>query len=110
MEIRELRGAGGRPVTAYGSVNLTAEALIRADAAAVTVLRVAAGGEIGRHEAPVDQMFVVVAGRGSVQGGDGGWQPVEAGQVVQWRAGEQHTTKAAEDLTAFVVEAPRLFG
>ena len=108
MEIRELR-AGGRPVTAYGSVGLTAEALIRADAAAVTVLRVAAGGEIGRHPAPVDQVFVV-GGRGSVQGGDGPWEPVEAGQAVLWRAGEHHATKATEDLTAFVVEAPGLLG
>ena len=110
VEIRELLDAGGRAVTAYGSVGLTAEALVRADAAAVTVLRVAAGGEIGRHPAPVDQMFVVVGGRGSVQGGDGPWQPVEAGQVVLWPAGEEHTTRAGEDLTAFVLEGPGLFG
>ena len=109
MEIRELRGAGGRAIAAYGSVGLTAEALVRTDAAAVTVLRVAAGGEIGRHPAPVDQAFVVVGGRGSVQGGDGPWQPVEAGQVVLWRAGEEHATRAVEDLTAFVVEGPGLF-
>lgn len=45
---------------------------------------VAAGGEIGRHPATRDQLFVVVAGKGSVCGGDGVWQPIEAagGPVV----------------------------
>jgi quercetin dioxygenase-like cupin family protein len=105
MEIKDLRGGGGRVVEAYASRGLTAEALIRSDAVAVTVLRVAAGGEVGRHSADVDQLLLVVIGRGSVRGGDGPWQPVEAGQVAIWPAGEDHTTRANEDLTAYVVEA-----
>jgi quercetin dioxygenase-like cupin family protein len=106
MEIKDLRGPGGREIAAYGSRGLTAEALVRSESVALTVLRVVAGGEIGRHPTDVDQFLLVVFGRGSVQSGDGAWEPVEAGQLVIWRAGEVHTTRADENLTAYVLEAP----
>ena len=93
---------------AYGSVGLTAKKLVRGETVEVTVLHVAAGGEIGRHPAPVDQLFLVTAGRGSVQAGDGDWQDVGTGQAVLWRAGTDHATRAAEDLTAVVIEMPEL--
>ena len=104
MEIQDLRWPGGREITAYGSRGLTAEALLRSDEIALTVLRVEAGGEIGRHPTDVDQFLLVLAGRGTVQSGDGPWEPVEAGHLVIWRAGEVHTTRADEDLTAYVLE------
>jgi quercetin dioxygenase-like cupin family protein len=93
-----------RAVDSLGSRGLRALGLVRDEAVAVTVLHVAAGGEIGRHPAPVEQLFVVASGRGAVSGGDGTWQPVAAGQAVVWEAGEEHTTRADEDLTAVVVE------
>jgi quercetin dioxygenase-like cupin family protein len=108
VDIRNLRQPGGRPVPAYESVGLTAEALARGESVAVTVLRVEAGGRIGRHPAMGDQMLLVVAGRGRVRSGDGPWHPVAVGDVVRWRDGEDHTTEADDDLTAFVVEAPGL--
>jgi quercetin dioxygenase-like cupin family protein len=108
MEIKDLRGPGGHEITAYGSRGLTAEAVIRSDVAAVTVLRVAAGGEIGRHPTDSDQLLLVVSGRGSVRSGDGPWEPVEAGHLVLWGTGEEHTTRADENLTAYVLEAAGL--
>jgi quercetin dioxygenase-like cupin family protein len=92
------------PVGSFGSRGLRALGLVRDDAVAVTVLHVAAGGEIARHPAPVEQLFVVASGRGAVSGADGAWQAIGAGQAVVWAAGEEHTTRAEEDLTAIVVE------
>jgi quercetin dioxygenase-like cupin family protein len=106
VEILDFREVSGRPVEAHGSVGLVARALVRGERAAVTVLHVASGGEIGRHPAPVDQLLVVVAGRGCVQSGHGPWADLAAGQAVVWRAGEEHVTRAGEDLTALVVEMP----
>jgi quercetin dioxygenase-like cupin family protein len=83
---------------------LSAQALVRADQLAITMLRVAAGGEIGRHVAPVDQLFVVVAGSGSVCGDDEVWQPIGTGEAALWTAGERHTARADTDLAAVVVE------
>jgi quercetin dioxygenase-like cupin family protein len=96
VEILDFSLPAGRPVRAHGSVGLTAQALVRSDAVAVTVLRVEAGGEIGRHPAVVDQLLVIVMGRAAVQAGDGLWQEIRAGQAAVWRAGEEHSTRAAE--------------
>ena len=52
----------------------------------------------------------MVFGRGSVRSGDGPGQPVAAGQVMFWTAGEEHTTRADADLTGYVLEAAGLFG
>ncbi|GAA2594674.1 hypothetical protein GCM10010435_87140 [Winogradskya consettensis] len=104
MEIVSFDGVVGRAVEAFGSAGVTAQALFRGEAVAVTVLRVAAGGEIGRHAAAVDQVFVVMAGHGFVQAGEGDAEPVRAGQAVVWRAGEEHATTAVEDITAMAIE------
>ena len=92
-------------VTAFGSTEVRFSPLTRIGEGGVAVLRVGGGGEIGRHPAAMDQLFVVLAGRGSVCGGDGTWQSVEAGQAVLWAAGEEHTTRADEPLVAIVIEA-----
>jgi quercetin dioxygenase-like cupin family protein len=108
MEIIAFDAPTGRPVHAFGSSGLRASHLVHDEDLAVTVLHVAAGGEIGSHPATDDQLFLVTAGRGEVCGGDGAWRPVATGQAVLWRGGEVHTTRAHEDLTAVVVEARRL--
>jgi quercetin dioxygenase-like cupin family protein len=105
MDIHDFRQASGEPVQAFGSVGVAARPLVRDGSSAVTVLHVEAGGEIGRHPAPVDRLLIVVSGRARVQGGDGTWADVTAGQAAAWRAGEEHLTRAVESLTALVVEA-----
>jgi quercetin dioxygenase-like cupin family protein len=47
---------------------------------------------------------MITAGRGAVRSGGGDWETVNAGQAVVWRAGEEHTTKATDDLTAVAIE------
>ncbi|MET8148223.1 cupin domain-containing protein [Actinoplanes sp. NPDC049668] len=96
----------GRSVDAYGSVGVTAQTVLRGDAFAVTVLHVAAGGEVGNHPAPMDQLMMITAGRGAVRTGGAGWEDVSSGQAVLWRAGEEHTTRAVEEITAVVIEVP----
>ena len=108
VELISFDAGTGRPIAAHGSVGFTAQALVRADNVAVTVLHVAAGGEIGRHPATSDQLLLITAGRGAVQGGDGVWHDIIAGQAVLWTAGEQHTTRADEAITAVGIEIPVL--
>jgi quercetin dioxygenase-like cupin family protein len=104
VEILSFDGQAGRPMEAFDSVGVTAQALFRGEAVAVTVLHVAAGGEVGRHPAPVDQLLVITEGHGVVQADSGAWVSVRAGQVVLWRTGEEHTTRAIDDITAVVIE------
>jgi quercetin dioxygenase-like cupin family protein len=108
VEILDFRQVAGRPVQAHGSVGVVARSVVRGAGGAVTVLHVEAGGEVGRHPAPVDQLLVVVAGRARVQAGAGDWVDLAAGQAVVWGAGEEHVTRAAAALTALVVEMPAL--
>jgi quercetin dioxygenase-like cupin family protein len=106
MRIIDCGPQEAREVANFDSRGLRAVGLIRGDALAVTVLHLAAGGLIGRHSAVADQLFVVVTGSGQTCGGDGVWQPITAGQAALWSAGEAHSTRAEEPLTAVVIEAP----
>ncbi|GAA0912386.1 cupin domain-containing protein [Virgisporangium aurantiacum] len=94
----------GRDITDFGSSGVKFCPLTRIGRGGVAVMHVAAGGEIGRHPATVDQLFVVVAGRGSVCGHDGVWEPIATGKAAFWAAGEEHTTRADEPLVAVVIE------
>lgn len=107
MRIIAYGSVPGANVAGFGSHGVRFTGLTRIADGGVGVMRVAAGGEIGRHAATDDQLFVVVAGRGSVCGGDGVWYPIEAGEAALWAAGEEHTTRADEPLVAIVVETPQ---
>jgi quercetin dioxygenase-like cupin family protein len=94
----------GREVTDFGSSGVRFSPLTRIGRGGVAVMHVAAGGAVGRHPATVDQLFVVVAGRGSVCGHDGVWEPIATGEAAFWAAGEEHATRADEPLVAVVIE------
>jgi quercetin dioxygenase-like cupin family protein len=68
------------------------------------VFRVAPGGRIARHPASYPQILAVLEGYGEVSGASGVDQPIEAGEAVFWQAGEEHETKAADGLTALIIE------
>jgi quercetin dioxygenase-like cupin family protein len=95
-------------VTHFDSNGLHAIAMIRGDVVNVTVLHLAAGGEIGRHRASADQLFMVVCGSGHVRGAGESWQPISAGQAAVWQSGEHHTTRAEKPITAVVIEMESL--
>jgi len=96
-------GAAGSTEPRFGSSGLTVIPLAR-DAANVVVLRVDAGGRVGRHPAVGHQLFTVVVGRALVSGADGVEQPLGPGQAVVWAPGEQHETRTETGFTAVVCE------
>jgi quercetin dioxygenase-like cupin family protein len=68
------------------------------------VFRVAPGGRIARHPATYPQILAVLDGSGEVSGSSGADEPIQAGEAVFWRAGEEHETKTAAGLTALIIE------
>jgi quercetin dioxygenase-like cupin family protein len=72
------------------------------------VLDVEPGGVVGRHPAVVPQLFVVVRGSGWVSGGNGEREPIVAGEVVLWEAGEEHESGSEAGMTALVLESESL--
>ncbi len=104
MRIIKLRPEQAHEIAHHGSRGFRAQAVVRADSVGVTVLWVAAGGEIGRHPTTVDQLFFVLSGRGEVCGEDGVWHGIVAGEAALCLAGERHTTRAHDDTVAIAIE------
>lgn len=77
----------------------TSPELVRVDLAIL-----AAGSSLPKHPAGRDQTFCVVSGQGEVAGDDDARVTVGPGTVVDWEAGELHTTWATTELTAIIVQ------
>lgn len=110
MVIYSFDPARGRPITQFASQGVTFVPLVLdAPALRAACMYLEPGGVIGRHEAMVDQLFVVVQGGGEVSGADGVFAAVRPGLAALWAAGEQHETRAGADgLTALVIEGDGL--
>ncbi|HKI56393.1 MAG TPA: hypothetical protein VKB31_04515 [Trueperaceae bacterium] len=97
--------ATGHPVDAYGSRGVIARAVQHSPARlVVTSLWLEPRGEIGPHDAPVDQLFLVVEGMGWAVDAEGRRAPVAAGEALFWRAGETHGVGSDRGLAAVVLE------
>jgi GrpB-like predicted nucleotidyltransferase (UPF0157 family)/quercetin dioxygenase-like cupin family protein len=72
--------------------------------AQVQVVHLPAGGLVGRHEAPVRQLFAVVAGSGWASGQEGRRRNLGAGYAAVWDQGEDHEAGSDAGLTAVWVE------
>jgi quercetin dioxygenase-like cupin family protein len=72
------------------------------------VFRIAPGGRIARHPATHPQILAVLEGSGEVSGGDGGREPIAAGEAVFWEQGEEHETSSDAGLTALIIEGDGL--
>jgi quercetin dioxygenase-like cupin family protein len=70
------------------------------------VFRFAPAGRIARHPASEDgrQILAVLEGSGEVSGASGVDEPIEAGEAVFWREGEEHEVKTTGGLTALIIE------
>jgi quercetin dioxygenase-like cupin family protein len=99
----------GHAVSAYDSRGVRA-APVQHDPAllVVTALDIGPNGEIGAHEAPVDQLFLVVGGEGWVAGPDGRSAAIHAGEAAFWRAGERHGAGSPSGMRALVLEGDGL--
>jgi quercetin dioxygenase-like cupin family protein len=100
--LREL--PGGRTIGAFESKGASVIGLSR-DVRQVVVIRVEAGGRLGRHPAVCEQLFLVIDGAGWVSGDDGQRAPIARGEAAVWQAGEEHESGSDKGMTALVVEA-----
>ena len=98
-----------REITQHDSSGATIAGVARASGEVrVALLRLDAGGVLGLHPAVGPQLFLVVAGEGRVQGGEGERHPIAAGTAAFWEDGEVHETTTAAGLTAVIVEGESL--
>jgi quercetin dioxygenase-like cupin family protein len=101
----------GTALTADGTIRASRVELAgTADAGATElgVVYLGAGGRLGRREASVPQVFLVVAGDGWVADARGFRHRVRPGEGAYIAAGDVHEVGTDTGLTAVVLEAERL--
>lgn len=100
MRIHRFDAEVSIPVTEFGSRLRAAPITGERSACQVSVLHLPAGGLVGRHEAPVRELFCVVAGSGWVSGREGARRELGPGWAAEWDEGELHEAGSASGLTA----------
>ncbi len=99
----------GRPLTQFDSRAAVIARLARSQGEVqMRVFYLEAGGLVGHHPAGPPQLLCVLAGAGDVCGQDRVMHAIHPGQAAFWEAGEWHTTRTAQGLTALVVEGATL--
>jgi quercetin dioxygenase-like cupin family protein len=104
MRIVEFGNLESREITQFGSIGFSASPVGVLKPGHVTVLRLEAGGVIGRHPAVGGQLLAVVDGSATVSGEHGPPAEIAPGQAVMWEPGESHETRSETGATALVVE------
>lgn len=103
MRSVDLASVQGEAIMSFDSTGFAALAFM--DRARVTVCRLEAGGCIGAHKAPVDQLFVVISGSGVVSAGSTSVE-VASGQSILFESGDEHVTASSHGLSAVIIESP----
>lgn len=104
MEIIDFGNDPGDALHAHGAHGASLVRIAHGSGdARVSVIHVAAGGEIGAHESDLDVLLVVVSGSGWVKGADGPHIEVDAGQAVHVERHTVHALGSAAGMTVMVV-------
>ena len=105
MQIVDFAGGSAEPITAYESVATRAIALADGEGEAhVYCLRFEAGGRIGEHPTGFGQLFLVIEGRGWVEGEEGRRVELAAGQGAWFRRGERHAKGSDHGATVIMIQ------
>lgn len=71
-------------------------------------LSIEKSGIIGKHPAPVSQLFIVMNGEGWVVGKEGIKVLLKAGQAAYWEPGESHESGSEQGMSVLVIESENL--
>jgi quercetin dioxygenase-like cupin family protein len=97
----------GRTIEAYGS-HFTLNAIGNFEASHVIMMTFSEDDEVGRHEAPIPQLFLVIEGSGWVTGDDGEPVFIDTGDAAFWTKGEIHGAGTQSHMKAIVIESESL--
>jgi quercetin dioxygenase-like cupin family protein len=105
MRILDYRLETDQPIDRYGSKGAAFGRIAGLEGAGqVGCIHLEPGGALGRHPAPIPQMFCVIDGAGQVSGADGTSHAIEAGQAAFWDAEESHESSTETGMTVVMIE------
>jgi quercetin dioxygenase-like cupin family protein len=111
MKLLDLGRREAKPITNYDAREAWSILAASGEGRAhVYHLHFDAGGSIGRHPAGPAQLFLVTAGEGWVEGGDGKRVPLRAGEAALIEAGESHAkgSDSASGMSAVMIQVEAL--
>ena len=109
MQVFKFSKEEAKPILNYDSVFAAYNKIIRTETPAnLGLMYVEANGLIGRHEAPVPQLFIVIEGDGWIQGESDEKIELKKGEAVFWAKGESHVCGSLKGLTAIVIQSEQL--
>jgi hypothetical protein len=98
-----------REITAFGSKHVRLSPILRLNGCEgrlqAALFQIGPLGRIGRHQATISQLLLVLEGEAYVSGDNGAEVPIHKGEGVFWAAGEEHETRTESGITAMVFEA-----
>jgi quercetin dioxygenase-like cupin family protein len=98
----------GRAIEAFDSTNLIMSRIVTSEKSGsfhIGCMHLEANGNVGYHQAPTNQLFLVVQGEGWVRGGDHDKMNIKAGQAAFWITGEWHESGTESGMMAIVIES-----
>ncbi|OWA35002.1 hypothetical protein B9G55_14805 [Saccharibacillus sp. O16] len=109
MRIYEFGPSQSRVVEQFDSKGLSVTGVLgSSERTHLVCMYIDAEGTVGRHDATMEQLFMVVSGEGWVSGSDGQRSPIRAGQAAFWNHGESHASGSDGGMTVVVVEGENL--
>ena len=109
MQLLKFTKDEAKPVLNYDSISTAYNKIIKTETSTnFGFMYVEANGLIGRHEAPVPQLFIVIEGEGWVQGESEEKIKLQKGEAVFWEKGESHVCGSQKGLTAIVIQSAEL--
>lgn len=110
MRIYDFGAATGKPITQYGSQQLTITGVVGVTGGDVQVacMHLAPGGRVGTHQATARQFFLVVRGEGWVRGADTERAAIVEDQAAFWESGEEHEAGSDTGMVVLVIEGEPL--
>ena len=105
MKIVDYRVRAEEPIERYGSHGAAFGRMAGLEGSGqVGCIRIEPGGLLGRHPAPIPQLFCVIDGQGQVSGADGTHHSIESGQAAVWEAEESHEASTDSGMIVIVIE------
>lgn len=109
MQLLKFKKEEANPVLNYDSIYTAYNKIIKTEIPTnFGFMYVESNGLIGRHEAPVPQLFIVIEGEGWVQGESDEKVELQKGEAVLWEKGESHVCGSQSGLTAIVIQSEKL--
>lgn len=109
MQVYHFKKENGYDVINYQSLAASYTKIVKTEEATnIGLMHIEPNGVVGYHQAPVPQLYIVVAGEGWIEGNDKKRILLKAGEGVFWEEGEGHASGSDRGMTALVIQSVSL--